>query len=65
MAEPAAAVPSRRGTSYRCPGDRLRETVRQFNKLPADKQYEVHKAYVALMSPTNLVPIADPAPADT
>jgi hypothetical protein len=23
-------------------------TVRQFNKLPADKQYEVHKAYLAL-----------------
>jgi DUF3102 family protein len=28
-------------------------TVRQFNKLPPDKQAEVHRAYVALMSPSN------------
>lgn len=40
-------------------------TVRQFTKLPADKQQEVHKAYLALMSPSNVVPLADPAPADT
>lgn len=40
-------------------------TVRQFNKLPADKQQEVHRAYLALMSPSNVVPLADPAPADT
>ncbi|MER8431382.1 DUF3102 domain-containing protein [Mesorhizobium caraganae] len=40
-------------------------TVRQFNKLPADKQHEVHKAYLALMSPSNVVPLADPEPAET
>ncbi|MER9524115.1 DUF3102 domain-containing protein [Mesorhizobium sp. M0292] len=40
-------------------------TMHQFNKLPADKQYEVHKAYLALMSPSNVVPLADPAPAET
>ncbi|TIN30350.1 MAG: hypothetical protein E5Y31_07905 [Mesorhizobium sp.] len=40
-------------------------TVRQFNKLPADKQAEVHKAYLALMSPSNVAPLADPEPADT
>lgn len=40
-------------------------TVRQFSKLPAGLQAEVHKAYLALMSPSNLAPLADPAPADT
>ncbi|MBM2715324.1 DUF3102 domain-containing protein [Mesorhizobium caraganae] len=40
-------------------------TVRQFNKLLPDKQQEVHKAYLALMSPSNVVPPADPEPADT
>jgi hypothetical protein len=40
-------------------------TVRQFNKLPADKQQEVHNAYLALMSPSNVMPLADPAAADT
>ena len=40
-------------------------TVRQFNKLPADKQHEVHKTYLALMAPSNVVPLADPAPAYT
>ncbi|ESY62491.1 hypothetical protein X742_32850 [Mesorhizobium sp. LNHC232B00] len=40
-------------------------TVRQFNKLPADKQAEVHRAYLALMSPSNVAPLADPEPADT
>ncbi|ANN59641.1 hypothetical protein A9174_24940 [Mesorhizobium loti NZP2037] len=40
-------------------------TVRQFNKLPADKQHEVHRAYLKLMSPSNVVPLADPAPAET
>ncbi|RUU77658.1 hypothetical protein EOD03_21805 [Mesorhizobium sp. M7A.T.Ca.TU.009.01.1.2] len=40
-------------------------TVRQFNKLPADKQAEVHKAYLALMSPSNVAPLADPVPANT
>ncbi|QKD17958.1 DUF3102 domain-containing protein [Mesorhizobium sp. NZP2077] len=40
-------------------------TVHQFNKLPADKQHEVHKAYLALMSSANVVPLADPLPADT
>jgi hypothetical protein len=29
-------------------------TVRQFNKLPADKQHEVHRAYLALMSSSNM-----------
>ncbi|ESZ17697.1 hypothetical protein X735_09880 [Mesorhizobium sp. L2C085B000] len=40
-------------------------TVRQFNKLPAEKQQEVHRAYLTLMSPSNVTPLADPAPADT
>ena len=40
-------------------------TTRQFNKLPADKQHEVHRAYLALMSSANVAPLADPAPADT
>ncbi|ESZ46254.1 hypothetical protein X731_16345 [Mesorhizobium sp. L2C054A000] len=40
-------------------------TVRQFNKLPADKQQEVHRAYLALMSPSNVTPLHDPAPAAT
>ena len=40
-------------------------TIRQVSKLPADKQAEVHKAYLALMSPSNVVPLADPAPAET
>ncbi|MER9590922.1 DUF3102 domain-containing protein [Mesorhizobium australicum] len=40
-------------------------TVHQFNKLPADKQAEVHRAYLALMSPSNVVALADPTPADT
>ncbi|BCG72681.1 hypothetical protein MesoLj113a_38390 [Mesorhizobium sp. 113-1-2] len=40
-------------------------TVRQFNKLPADKQHEVHRAYLKLMSPSNVVPLGDPAPAET
>ncbi|ESY70012.1 MULTISPECIES: DUF3102 domain-containing protein [Mesorhizobium] len=40
-------------------------TVRQFNKLPADKQHEVHRAYLALISPSNVVPLADPPSADT
>lgn len=29
-------------------------TVRQFNKLPSEKQAEVHRSYLALMSPSNL-----------
>jgi hypothetical protein len=29
-------------------------TVRQFNKLPPQKQAEVHRAYLALMSPSNM-----------
>ncbi|MGY2995838.1 hypothetical protein [Mesorhizobium sp. URHB0026] len=40
-------------------------TVRQFNQLPADKQAEVHRAYLTLMSPSNVVVPADPGPADT
>ena len=40
-------------------------TVRQFNKLPDRLQAEVHRAYPALMSPSNVVPLADPAPAET
>lgn len=40
-------------------------TVRQFNKLPADKQHEVHRAYLKLMSPNNVVPLGDPVPAET
>jgi hypothetical protein len=40
-------------------------TVRQFSKLAADKQAEVHRAYLALMSPANVAYLADPAPADT
>ncbi|MER9588554.1 DUF3102 domain-containing protein [Mesorhizobium australicum] len=39
--------------------------MHQFNKLPADKQHEVHRAYLALMSSANVVPLADTAPADT
>src|SRR5438105_3685506 len=40
-------------------------TVRQFNHLPPQKQAEVHRAYLALMSPANLAPLADPELADT
>ena len=29
-------------------------TSREFEKLPSDKQAEVHQAYLALMSPSNL-----------
>ncbi|MER9438719.1 hypothetical protein [Mesorhizobium sp. M0618] len=38
--------------------------MRQFNKLPADKQVEVHRAYLALISPSNLDQ-PDPEPVDT
>ncbi|WP_224689929.1 DUF3102 domain-containing protein [Mesorhizobium sp. B283B1A] len=40
-------------------------TVRQFNKLPDDEQAEVHRANLALLSPSNVAPLADPEPADT
>lgn len=36
-------------------------TIRQFTKLPADKQAEVHRAYLALMSPSN-VPFVESEP---
>lgn len=40
-------------------------TVRQFLKLPDRLQAEAHKAYLTLMWPANLAPLADPEPADT
>ncbi|MER8751609.1 hypothetical protein NKH57_20415 [Mesorhizobium sp. M1050] len=40
-------------------------TDRQFNHLPAEKQQEVHRAYLTLMSPSNVTPLANPAPAET
>jgi hypothetical protein len=40
-------------------------TIRQFSKLPAGLQAEVHKAYLALMSPSNVASLADLGPADT
>lgn len=40
-------------------------TVRQFLKLPGRLQAEAHKAYLALMSPANVAPLADPVPAET
>jgi hypothetical protein len=39
-------------------------TTRQFMKLPAEKQGEVHKAYLALMSPANIASLADREPAE-
>jgi DUF3102 family protein len=41
-------------------------TIRQFGKLlPAELQAEVHRAYLALMSPANVAHPADREPADT
>jgi hypothetical protein len=39
-------------------------TIRQFSKLPAGLQAEVHKAYLALMSPSNVASLADLGLAD-